>query len=220
MIEPKSIVRSKRKTLAFVIDKNGDLIVKAPKWISNQEIMDYVQKKQDWIIKKSQLMKEKTDKVKSLEIKDGEQIFFQGSTYRIRMAVCAKIKLEENEIKIPNLKMAKQLLVDWYKMQAKTIIPPRVLKIAHQVGVAPAEIKINSAKSRWGSCSAKQRVNFSYHLVMCPEKVIDYVIVHELCHINHMNHSKDFWQNVEEIMPDYKEQENWLKTHSYFMELL
>ena len=74
-------------------------------------------------------------------------------------------------------------------------------------------MKITSAKTRWGSCTSKRNLNFTYRLILAPQKVIDYVIVHELCHLRQMNHSKKFWDEVATIMPDYKVQEHWLKEH-------
>jgi len=98
-----------------------------------------------------------------------------------------------------------------YLMLAKLIIPERTKNLARQMCVRPAAIRINSAKTRWGSCSAKRSVNFSWRLIMADDGVIDYVIVHELAHITEMNHSQKFWHIVAGIFPDYKERKTRLK---------
>lgn len=103
--------------------------------------------------------------------------------------------------------------IEEYKKQAKRLIPPRVKVFAEKYGFSYNSVKITSAKTRWGSCTSKRNLNFTYRLILAPQKVIDYVIVHELCHLRQMNHSKKFWDEVAAIMPDYKVQEHWLKEH-------
>lgn len=96
--------------------------------------------------------------------------------------------------------------------QAHKVIPPRVEYYAQIMGVKYNRIAIRCQKSKWGSCSSKGNLNFNCLLMMAPERVLDYVIVHELCHLKEMNHSRKFWAEVEKIMPDYREQRQWLKT--------
>lgn len=97
--------------------------------------------------------------------------------------------------------------------QALTAIPPKVAYYAKQIGVTYGRITIRNQKSRWGSCSMKGNLNFNCLLMLTPEKVQDYVVVHELCHRKEMNHSHRFWSEVEKILPDYKERRGWLKEH-------
>ena len=97
------------------------------------------------------------------------------------------------------------------KALAKRIIPEKVEKYSKIMGIIPEHVSINSAKTRFGSCSGKNRLNFSCRLMSYPECAIDYVVVHELAHIKHHNHSKQFWALVEKYMPDYKERKKLLK---------
>ncbi|HID0886867.1 TPA: M48 family metallopeptidase, partial [Clostridium botulinum] len=85
--------------------------------------------------------------------------------------------------------------------------------------VAPKNIVIKNQKTLWGSCSSKGNINYNYKIVMAPLKILDYIVVHELCHLVHMNHSKDFWQLVESIIPDFKERRNWLKENGYKLKI-
>lgn len=101
--------------------------------------------------------------------------------------------------------------ISLYKQQAKELIIPRVHEYADKYGFVFHAIKITSAMTRWGSCTSKKNLNFTYRLVLAPEFVRDYVIVHELCHLRQMNHSKKFWSEVAKIMPDYKLAEKWLR---------
>ena len=96
--------------------------------------------------------------------------------------------------------------------QAHNLIPARVAYYAPIVGVSYNRIAIRDTKTRWGSCSKDGNLNYSFRLVKMPLEILDYVIVHELCHRIHMNHSKEFWAEVERVLPDYKERRKYLKT--------
>lgn len=103
----------------------------------------------------------------------------------------------------------------FYKTEAKKYIVPRCNYLAEKYGFTHKGIRITSASSRWGSCSSKKTLNFSYRLIMSPRECIDYVIIHELCHLRQMNHSSKFWREVAAIMPDYKTWENHLKKEGW-----
>ena len=96
--------------------------------------------------------------------------------------------------------------------RARQVIPPRVKAWAARLGVSYGRITIRNQKTRWGSCSAKGNLNFNCVLMLCPEAVLDYVIVHELCHRKELNHSDRFWAEVEKALPDYRQRRKWLKT--------
>jgi predicted metal-dependent hydrolase len=99
-------------------------------------------------------------------------------------------------------------------------IPARVEHFAPVIGVTYGRITIRNQKTRWGSCSQKGNLNFNAALMLCPEDCRDYVVVHELCHRKEMNHSKAFWKLVEEVIPDYRAKERYLKEHSEFIEMI
>ena len=92
-------------------------------------------------------------------------------------------------------------------------IPPRVEHFAALMGVEYGRITVRNQKTRWGSCSGKKNLNFNCLLLLAPEEILDYVVVHELCHLKEMNHSPRFWAEVERVLPDYKERRLWLKRH-------
>ena len=124
-----------------------------------------------------------------------------------------KMRLRQEEIsasgKEPLTPQEIRLLVT----RAKRIIPQRVRYYAEVMGVTYGRITIRMQKSRWGSCSGKGNLNFNCLLMRTPEEIVDYVVVHELCHLKEMNHSPRFWAEVEKILPDYKERRKWLKDH-------
>jgi predicted metal-dependent hydrolase len=101
--------------------------------------------------------------------------------------------------------------LDVWRREAAAYLPARVAHYAALMGLIPAAVKITAARTRWGSCSAKGNLNFSCRLMGQPPEAIDYVVVHELCHLRHMNHSADFWRLVASVLPDYKERAALLK---------
>ena len=102
-----------------------------------------------------------------------------------------------------------------YRDAAKEYIPKRVEYYHAFTGGQYTKITIRDQKTRWGSCSSNGTLSFSFRLMLAPPRVLDYVVVHELCHLTHMNHSKEFWNMVETILPDYKEHRKWLKENGH-----
>ena len=119
--------------------------------------------------------------------------------------------LQEQQEKLSNIKALSQEKIENLKNMAKESLPKRVDYYSEIIGVKPTSVKITSAKTRFGSCSGKNGICFSLYLMQYDKAAIDYVVVHELCHIKHHNHSKQFWALVEKYMPDYKEQIKKLK---------
>lgn len=102
-----------------------------------------------------------------------------------------------------------------YKKQALQIISSRVRYYAESLMLTPSAIKVNSARRRWGSCSRRGSLNFSYRLMFAPLPVIDYVVVHELVHMRQLNHSRAFWNSVAEVLPNFRKHHRWLKEHGH-----
>lgn len=106
-----------------------------------------------------------------------------------------------------------------YRNAAKSIFEARASYFLPYTGGSYTSITIRDQKTRWGSCSSLGTLSFNYRLLFAPPKVLDYVVVHELCHLTHMNHSRDFWKHVESVLPDYKQYRTWLKEHGHELTL-
>ncbi|UWG97701.1 M48 family metallopeptidase [Dehalobacter sp. DCM] len=106
---------------------------------------------------------------------------------------------------------AKRLLEQWYISQAKKLLPEQVDYYAKQLNLSYSVLRIKDQKTKWGSCSSKKAINLNWRIIMAPNQVIAYVILHELVHLKHMNHSRDFWVTLESYFPDYKKWRKWLK---------
>ena len=146
------------------------------------------------------------------------------------ITLCQKEKILEMELRAGQAEAAtvQKYLEGWYSSQAKQVFPerasqyyPLVSKLAGEMGkeIFPVNrIVVRNQKTRWGRCSSKGNLNFNWRLLMAPAKVLDYVVVHELCHLAYLDHSKQFWQMVAAVLPDCRERRNWLKTHGMYLD--
>ena len=175
------VIRSKRKTLAIEIRPDMRVVVRAPEKIPQNEIMKFVEEKQNWI--KKHLV----------------QMYFKAE----------EIKKQKKEPALTNADIEKLC------QKALSVIPDKVKYYAEIMGVTYGRITIRNQKTRWGSCSSEKNLNFNWKLILAPPEVLDYVVVHELCHLKEMNHSKAFWDEVGKVMPNYETHKLWLKENGW-----
>lgn len=168
------IIKSKRKTIALQVIDSETVRVRAPYRVSKKFIQEFVEKNNEWILRKLQEAKEK--EARASEVRP-----------------LSDIEIEE---------LAKR---------AREVFVRKVEHFAPLVGVDWNKVTIRKQKTRWGSCSDKGNLSFNVALMRAPIEVLDYVVVHELCHRIELNHSKKFWSEVERVFPDYRECEKWLK---------
>ena len=214
---PHQIIRSNRKTLSLSINENADLVVRAPHRLSDNEIQKFISEKSDWIDKKQRLVKAHLEDSENQLSSD--QCLYLGSLY--------PLKIDNNNVKPisfngdmfttanVNRERINLLLKSWYKKRFIEVALPRLSYFSDKHKLKFNQVRVKKQKTLWGSCSSKNNINLNYLLIMAPMKVIDYVIVHELVHTIHKNHSAKFWQKVEIIMPNYKDARYWLKENGY-----
>lgn len=210
------IKRSKRRTLAIVINRRGEIIVHAPIKYPDSKIFAFIDDKRQWIEKKVAEAKATYDE---LTLSEGETISILGEEYSIRLIERARVRIDGQQIVLPT-QDTKNKLVSYLKRVAKDYLTKRVAELAEMHGFKYQSIKITSATSRWGSCSGSNALNFTYKLVLCPKSVVDYIIIHELTHTIIKNHSKRFYNHIAKIMPNYKVAEQWLKVNRYIIEMI
>jgi len=185
-----------------------------------------VQKKADWIIKKVNEISERNSKLINRQFVHGEKLLYLGKEYSLMIVekdLCKpEVLIREDTMTVyiskglseESRKQAiKEALVKWYRQRFADIVKERLDEYSVQLKAAPCKVVIKDQKTRWGSCSKKGNINLNWRLIMTPIEIIDYVVVHELCHLKIMNHSKDFWNIVESILPDYYERRKWLKVN-------
>ena len=219
MITPNSIIRSRRRSIALMVNSQGELVVRAPYYVSQLDIMGFVAKKQDWLQKQKALVEQEKRDFQPLSLEENSSIAVLGTTYCIAKRGVEKILPFGDALLLP-FACTKDELIAWLEEQLWSFLVERVKYYAALLGVQPTAVKLSAARSRWGSCNYHNVLHFTWHLAFCPPAIVDYVVVHELCHINNKSHDKKFWQQVAAILPDYKEQEKWLKTHRKVMDII
>jgi predicted metal-dependent hydrolase len=208
--------------LALQVTLDGQVIVRAPKGVSKKVIDDFISGHVEWIIKKRDRARalQKANPPKTFT--DGETYYYLGRIYKLFMVNQATPGLYfDNGFYLAKSsgENARSLLIKWYTQQAKKIISERAEYYKTITGLAFNRISITNAESRWGSCGANNNIRFSWRLVMAPFDVIDYVVVHELVHIQVKNHSKEFWGKLEKIYPIYRKSRLWLKENGRYLEI-
>lgn len=222
-IEIEKIIRTKkRKTIALQITDDATLIVRAPFDVSEQTIKNVIIKHIKWIEKKRKEILSRDPKFVKKEFVNGESFLYLGRHYKLSIVGKQKEPLRFNNgffLAKEYLPVAKQIFINWYKQKAYEKISERVEWYAKKRGFKYNKINITNAQKRWASCSSKKNLNFSWRLIMAPLPVIDYVIIHELVHLEEKNHTKNFWVKVKMLMPDYKKHKEWLKKNGYLLRL-
>ena len=221
-----TLFKTKRKTIEITVDRNGEVKVSAPFRISEKQICEVVQKKADWIVKKVNEVRERNSNLVCRQFVSGEKFLYLGKEYTLEIVEKdlskAEVLMQEDTMAVyisqglseESRKQAiKEALIKWYRQRFAEIVKERIEKYSLQLKVAPCKVVIKDQKTRWGSCSKKGNINLNWRLVMAPIDIIDYVVVHELCHLKFMNHSKDFWNLVKSILPNYTEGREWLKVN-------
>lgn len=216
------IIRTKRRTIALMVERDGSLTVRAPMRAKEETIHQFVKKKEKWILKKQAHVKAYYPPFVQKEYVNGEGFWFLGQIHKLQIVDEKKPNLYLNG----NFRLAKTALPKadavfekWYRKQAYQVMSGRVQWYAAKHGYQYEQIKITSARTRWGSCNSRGTLSFTWRLVMAPMPVIDYVVLHELVHLQVKNHSKKFWSRVGVIMPDYEQKIDWLEKHGHLLNL-
>ena len=216
-----NVSRARVKNLYISIE-NGEVVIKAPWYATNNQIQEVVESKREWIMKKLEEYQSSPRKVK--DYADGERFQVLGESYFLNVYYTdtekAKLNIENGKIEIvlpvryanqDNSEIIKNMINKMYYMIAEREVESAMEKMRKLTGLAPEEYRIKKVKTSWGSCSSNKKISINQDLMMYSRHAIEYVVLHELCHLKHMNHSKKFWALVEKYMPDYKDAEKELK---------
>lgn len=202
------------------ITRDADLIVRVPKQASIKLIEKIVNEKQLWIRKKQDIARKRCQQITPKKFVCGEEFLYLGTVYKLTITDSTNPALKfDNAFYLSReyLGNARELFIDWYKDQGYKIIVERVNRYSSASGLKYNKVKITHAQKRWGSCSFKNNLNFSWRLTMAPLSVIDYLVVHELAHVKEKNHSKSFWNKVKDMLPNYEQQRKWLKDNGHIL---
>lgn len=219
-----NVIRSAKRKRTITFEVHGDvLVIRCPVRTTDEEIRSLVDKKRSWIEQALEKMQSVLDS--ELHSNGAQPILYQGEQLEVirkhidvagirvqqsglgELSVSSHVTLTDDEVHA--------LVTSWLKRQANHQIPIRVANYAERLGYRYNRVQVKEQKRRWGSCSSQRNLNFNWRLIQAPTWVLDYVIVHELCHLREMNHSDRFWSLVKQAYPNYEEAKQWLREHGH-----
>jgi predicted metal-dependent hydrolase len=222
---------SRRRTLAVAIDPQDGLVVYSPARLSGDGVRDFLQQKASWILFHLQRLEAARSQVPVVNWEPGSTVPLLGRRIPLRVepgatrgrveveADCLVVHTPPEDGLLPLPARVRELAVVWLRRQAERTVTERVAVFAPLVQAAPRVVRVRDQKRRWGSCSAQGALNFNWRLVLAPPEVLDYVVVHELCHLKELNHSPRFWAHVGLVLPEYRRLRAWLREHGALLDV-
>ena len=221
------VVRTRRKRTAAISVSDDTVKITVPSTLSDNRIRELITKRTPWIKKQLQEQLDRP-KPKAKEYAHGETFAYLGKHYQLKVltGVASSIKLKGGYFEVTLRKIdhnskstIRRLLTEWYKDHAKKRLMDKTKRFAKIIGVVPNSITVKDYKSRWGSCSTQGDISYNWRIILAPDNIVDYVVVHELCHILEHNHSSRYWQHVTRYMPNWRECRDWLKQRRIVIEM-
>lgn len=208
------LVRTRRRTIALIVQPDGTLTVRAPLQLSEARIRRFVDSHADWVARHQELARRSPPAARK-QFLAGETFLLLGSRYPLQILPRQRpaLTFDGQTFRLAESARgrAEQVFVQWYRAQAGEVLTRRVSTLAAAHGFSWKKVRISSARTRWGSCSPNGTLSFPWRLVLAPLPVVDYVVIHELVHTQIRNHSRAFWLEVARLLPGYKAHVRWLK---------
>lgn len=223
-----NLIYRKRKTMSIEVETTGEVTVIAPVGTYTDDVIEKVKSRAGWIVSKQYESKFINDTKIKREAVSGESYMYLGRNYSLDIRVDENIdnisvKLFQGKfvvntyIKDENL--IKKAMENWYREKTLAKVKERVSYYSSYFNDEVTTVKVKEQKKRWASCTSKNELLFNWRCVMAPVFVLDYIVVHEMCHMEYKNHSKDFWNRVYAVMPDYEVRKSWLKNNGIKMDI-
>jgi len=209
-----SLTQTSRKTLSIYVEPDGSVTVRAPRNINLDRINGIVDLKRPWIYRSIAELQELNKSKANRSLANGEGYLYMGKSYRLKIEKDLRRALSLSQgffiLDESQTAKAKVHFINFYKEKGRKHITERVNYFKKKVGVEPKSIRIMELGNRWAS-SSKTGLNFHWKVILAPKSVIDYIVVHELAHLKREDHSLQFWEIVESVIPNYIKRKNWLR---------
>lgn len=213
------IIRTDNKNLIITVKDADTLEVRAPKNLSKEAIEGFVRDKKRWIEKKAG----EKEKIKNEfgDIYAYRQFLLFGKRFRIVKSNVTEATILEDMFVVPQkvteISQLKEAMKKFVLEKAKNNLPAIMSQIGSKIGICPAGVRVKSLKSKWGSCDSNKMITFNSRLIQLEPKLIEYVVIHELCHVVELNHSEKFWKTLEQFIPDWSERRSSLKKFEFLI---
>lgn len=212
--------RAYQRRIVMSVKPDGRVLMTAPKRVSEKWLQQMVDENEAWLQKALLKYQNYREQNPSKKLMNGEKILFFGKTFKLSILKDKRKKVEifdeVLQIMTPDLgePMVREILQNFYKKQATLVFKERIDFFSQRLQLYPQSISFRAQKTRWGSCSGRGHISLNWKLAIAPLECLDYVVVHELCHLQHKNHSQHFWDLVEKYQPQFREHQQWLKAHA------
>ena len=216
-----------RNTTDIVIERNGEIVVRPPMRMQPEQVDEIVESKRLWIYRNLAEWRDLNSARTVREWVSGETFLYLGRNYRLKLVsdqketlkiLDGRFCLRRDIIEREGPSGAKMEFRRFYKRKGLQRIAERVPLFSSKIGVTPDKISVKEIGHKWGACTARRNLMFHWKCMMAPSKVLDYIVVHELCHLKHRNHTDVFWNEVDKVMPDYQERKAWLRENGASMD--
>lgn len=217
------VSRSPRRSLAIQMPDCQTLAIKAPHRMSRIDIEAFLERCTPWIHRRLVRLQQLERQPVNQSVCPDSLILYRGALHRLEFSLQPQLPKPQVTLQIPTLllsfptladyEFAEDLLRTWLQHQASVFLPQRLHNWTDRLGYRPAKVVLRDQTSRWGSCSSKGTISLNWRLIMAPLRVIDSILVHELCHLKELNHSPRFWQLVNQHIDDYAFSRQWLAEH-------
>jgi predicted metal-dependent hydrolase len=205
------------------VNASGEVIIRAPLKAPLSFIQQFIKEKESWILKTVEKSRQRNQDIPVKSFSPGEQFLYLGHSYPL---LYHDNRQREDFffnqgffLSVNKQHKARELFHRWYLEQAGMVLSARSEYFSHLTGLEHTQIRITNPRTRWGSCSPSGNLNFNWRLIMAPLPVLDYVVLHEIVHLEIKNHSRKFWDKVGIYCPDYAERRRWLKNYGHKLEL-
>lgn len=214
-----TLIRAKRKTIAVQITKEGAIVVRAPRIASRRRIEAFLREKQDWIETSVQSVRARMEKYAPVALQPGASLPYQGRMLTLRLWAQDGFFLQDGALYMPAT-ATRDDLIRFLRARASELFAKRIAHYSAVMNVAVTGVRLSCAQARYGSCNAQDKISLSWRLIFFPPDEVDYIVVHELSHVRHKDHSAAFWEQVAAVLPDYKERQKRLREDQGLMYIL
>jgi predicted metal-dependent hydrolase len=220
-----TLQRSRRKTASVYVERDGRVSVLVPEKLTDAQVEQLIESKRRWIYRHVAEWRDLNATRVQREFVNGEGFLYLGRTYRLKLVAEQDVPLMLKDgyfclrASRDSVRAGQEAFKEFYRQKGAQRIPQRVTHYQTRMGVRPKSVRVMELKHRWASCSPGGALNFHWKCMMAPPTVIDYVVVHELAHLRHANHTRAFWNLVDKLLPDYQDRKEWLRANGAGMSL-
>lgn len=215
------VKRSTRRRTVSLEVRDARLLVRAPPGVSERELARLVQRKGSWVRSKIRAQQQLLAAIPEYHYVTGESLPWLGSTLTLDVteAPAGRAERRGDQLRVglsrrsrqPAREQARRLVQSWYRDEALRLLTEKTHRLTARLGLRCTGVNVRATRSKWGHCTSRGAIQYNWQIVLAPESIVDYLVAHEVCHLRHHNHSRAFWQLVEQVCPDYRELRDWLK---------